>query len=142
MMKRKFKIIIDGKAYEVEVEEIEAEEVSPTVLKPSKVPAPQLASISRPTPPVSTPVQSEPKTAPVPTTEPSPREGIITAPISGTILRVNYKVGDSVNRGDVLLVLEAMKMENEIIASKAGIIKKIVSSNTTVDFGEVLCRIK
>ncbi len=149
-MKRKYRIIIEGKAYEVEVEELEAEAASlipsrPTTRSPAitepVVRAPPTVSESRP-PPRGVSVMSEPKIAPPPTTEPAPSEGTVTAPIPGTVLRVDFKTGDSVSQGDVLLILEAMKMENEIIAPNTGKIKKIVSPNTTVNFGDVLCIIE
>ncbi|MFX0198522.1 MAG: biotin/lipoyl-containing protein [Candidatus Hodarchaeota archaeon] len=149
-MKRKYRIIIEGKAYEVEVEELEAEATLPvpsrSTIRSSAatepvVRAPPTASVSRP-PPREVSVRSEPKITPPPITEPIPSEGTVTAPIPGTVLRVDFKTGDSVSQGDVLLILEAMKMENEIIAPNTGKIKKIVSPNTTVNFGDVLCIIE
>jgi len=145
MTKRKYRIVIEGKAYEVEVEEIEAGAISPTAARAISRPAAPPPPITKPVVPVRSvgaPVSPRPKVVPPSTPEAAPQEGTITAPIPGTVLRVNFKVGDSVNHGDELLILEAMKMENEIIASKAGIVKKIVSPNTTVDFGAVLCIIE
>ncbi|MFQ6123731.1 MAG: biotin/lipoyl-containing protein [Candidatus Heimdallarchaeota archaeon] len=152
-MKKKYRIIIEGKAYEVEVEELEAVTASPvpssvnsrpTARSPAKtepiVPTPPTTSVSRPSP-RGVSVRPELKTAPPPT-EPVPGKGAVTAPIPGTVLRVDFKVGDSVSQGDVLLILEAMKMENEIIAPQDGKIKKIVSPNTTVNFGDELCIIE
>lgn len=57
----------------------------------------------------------------------------IKAPLPGTIIGINIKVGDSVKRGDTVLVMEAMKMENNIVASKDGVVKTIhVSTGQTV----------
>ncbi|MFQ5821580.1 MAG: biotin/lipoyl-containing protein, partial [Candidatus Heimdallarchaeota archaeon] len=132
-MKRKYRIIIEGKAYEVEVEELEAETASTIPSRVSSRPAAR-------SPVTTEPVVRAPPTAsvsrPSPPTEPAPSEGTVTAPIPGTVLRVDFKVGDSVSQGDILLILEAMKMENEIIAPNTGKIKKIVSPNTTVNFGD------
>jgi glutaconyl-CoA decarboxylase len=55
----------------------------------------------------------------------------------GSVLRLKVKVGDSVNEGDVLLILEAMKMENEVTAPKAGVITAIsVAAGTNVNTGD------
>ena len=63
----------------------------------------------------------------------------IKAALPGAVLKINVAEGDSIEEGDVLLVLEAMKMENEIVAPQAGVVKQIlVSQGTTVDTGDVL----
>ena len=63
----------------------------------------------------------------------------INAPMPGTILAVNVKPGQAVKRGDVLVVLEAMKMENEIVAHRSGVVKQIcVEVNTMVNPGDPL----
>ena len=63
----------------------------------------------------------------------------VTAPMPGNILKVNVSVGQAVKEGDVLVVLEAMKMENEIFAPKAGTVAQIlVSKGSTVDTGATL----
>ena len=63
----------------------------------------------------------------------------VNAPMPGTILRVNVQNGQAVKKGDVLCVLEAMKMENEIMAPKAGTVTQVlVSKGSTVDTGAPL----
>jgi len=63
----------------------------------------------------------------------------INAPLSGTVLSVKKKAGDQVNLGDVVLIVDAMKMENEILAPKKGTIKEIcVTTGQTVKYGQAL----
>ena len=66
-------------------------------------------------------------------------KGAVVAPIAGKVLRVIAKVGDTVARGDVLLILEAMKMENEVKASADGTVKEVVAvEGAKVTEGETL----
>ena len=67
----------------------------------------------------------------------------VDAPMPGTILDVKVQVGDAVKKGDVLMILEAMKMENEIMAGVDGTVTSIgVSKGTAVEAGTTLCTIK
>jgi len=92
-------------------------------------------------------VRSE-KTRPVlEVVKPSPKPavvaaGSILAPIPGLVLRFLVEVGDSVNAGDPVLILEAMKMESEIASTATGIVKKlIVKEGTSVQEGEALIEV-
>ena len=126
---KKYKINVNGQSYEVEVEEISGE-ITPVVSAPApKVSAPKVSA-----PKVSAPKVSAPK---IPVASTGGEE--INAPMPGKILQLKVKEGDSVSEGDTLLILEAMKMENEIFANTSGSIKKInVSANDMVDTGDVL----
>ena len=91
--------------------------------------------------------ESEAKAAPAPTAAPAPAatgEGeAIASPMPGTILDVKVNVGDSVKKGQVLMILEAMKMENEIMAGTDGVITSIgVTKGASVQTGDALCTIK
>jgi biotin carboxyl carrier protein len=118
---RKFIINVNGNSYEVEVEEVENSGVTERPAAPKKVsPAPQ---------PVA------PKTAPAPQPKTEKKEiavsqgqEVVEAPMPGTILSVNVKEGDTVKSGDILLILEAMKMENEILAPRDGVVASIATS--------------
>ena len=67
----------------------------------------------------------------------------VTSPMPGTILDIKVKAGDSVKKGQVLLVLEAMKMENEIMAPKDGVVASLsVAQGAAVEAGTMLCAIE
>ena len=132
---RKYQIKVDGKVYEVEVEEVGGNESSTGTIS-----APQ---------PVATKVKEEPvsQNAAKPSSSPVPAKASteavageqVVAPMPGKILRISVNEGDSIKDGDAILILEAMKMENEIFASTSGKIKKInVSVNDMVDTGDTL----
>ncbi|HCL90193.1 MAG TPA: acetyl-CoA carboxylase biotin carboxyl carrier protein subunit [Candidatus Atribacteria bacterium] len=121
---KKYKINVNGQSYEVEVEEISGE-ITPIV----SAPAPKASVPKAPAPKAAAPK------APVESTGGEE----INAPMPGKILQLKVKEGDSVSEGDTLLILEAMKMENEIFANTSGKIKNInVSVNDMVDTGDVL----
>lgn len=104
-----YQIKMNGKTYEMEIDLIEEG-------KPKKV---------QPAPVVPKPVVQEPVVAEEPA-EVNPNA--ITAPMPGSIIQIMVKAGDKVVEGDVVLILEAMKMENEVCAPKAGKIKAIFVS--------------
>lgn len=131
-MERKFKITIGEKTFVVNVEEVtEIVSVTPT---PSKVPA---------KPPVA---QRQPETptrvAPQAVTPTPSGEGMVRAPMPAVVLSIKCKVGDKVNAGDLLLTVEAMKMENNIYAPRVGVVKRIVvSEKQSVKYGDILVEI-
>lgn len=127
---RKFLINVNGKAYEVDVEEI----------KDGVVPQPMMAAPA-PAAPVAAPAPA-PKAAPAPAAAPAGEGEKVEAPMPGNIMKINVKVGDTVAEGDVLIVLEAMKMENDIVSPKAGKVTSVsVQQGATVDTGDVLVTI-
>lgn len=132
---RKFQIKVDGKVYEVEVEEVGGNESS---MKTISVPQPVAAKAKEELvgqKVVKTSSNSAPAKAPAAAVAGEE----VAAPMPGKVLQLKVSEGDSVKDGDTLLILEAMKMENEIIASASGNIKKInVAANDMVDTGDVL----
>ena len=125
---RKFLVKVNGSQYEVEVEELSADEARAASSAPA--PAPQAAPKSTPAP---APAPAAPAPAPA-----APVSGgkTITAPMPGSIISVNVKNGDSFRSGQVLLVLEAMKMENEIMAPHdATVVQILADVGTKVDTG-------
>jgi biotin carboxyl carrier protein len=71
------------------------------------------------------------------------KENLIAAPIPGRIFRINIKVGDAIKKGDVVLVIDAMKMENNIVAKREGVIKNIlVNKDDMVEAGTKLIELE
>ncbi|VGV64226.1 acetyl-CoA carboxylase biotin carboxyl carrier protein subunit [Streptococcus pyogenes] len=126
-MLRKFKITIDGKEYLVEMEEIGA----PAPAQPISTPVP-------------VPTEASPQVEEAQAPQPVAAAGAdaIPSPMPGTILKVLVAVGDQVTENQPLLILEAMKMENEIVASSAGTITAIhVGQGQVVNPGDGLITI-
>lgn len=128
---RKFIINVNGNSYEVEVEEVKGGVTSQRTSQAT----PQPAQATAPTAPAAAPAAPAPaakKEAVVAAGQTS-----IEAPMPGSILRLNIKEGDTVKAGQVLLILEAMKMENEIISPVDGTVVSIPTpAGTTVNAGD------
>nr|WP_231040364.1 biotin/lipoyl-containing protein [Pectinatus frisingensis] len=119
---KKFNITVNGASYEVEVEEVKNTAAS----APKAVAAPA-APAAAPAPKAAAPA---PAAAPAGGTT-------IAAPMPGKIVKVMASVGQTVKAGDVVLILEAMKMQNEITAPSAGTVKAVnVESGQSVKVGE------
>ena len=144
MNKRIFRITVNGRVYEVEVEEISSTSVG-TQVSQNTTPAPSAPPVSAPS--ISQVSPPKPQSAPVsaPAAEkkpkaPAPEGGtVVSAPMPGKILKVAVKEGESVSKGDLLVVLEAMKMENEIFSPADGVVKQVaVSAGDSVNTGDLL----
>ena len=127
----KYKVTLNGRTYEVEVEAGKAMLLDEyEAIVPSAAPAAPAAA-----PVAAAPVAAAAPAAPAVTGAGEP----VNAPMPGNILRVNVKAGDAVKSGTVLCVLEAMKMENDILAPKDGTVTQVlVSKGSTVDTGAPL----
>jgi biotin carboxyl carrier protein len=140
----KYKVNVDGKNYEVEVENIGDGNLEIKLGdKKSTVNIEELSSgtvhPSSPRPVYKTPSYT-PKAEPVPTPVQSSGNGEpIKAVMAGTVLSIKKKVGDKVTIGDVVLILEAMKMENEISTPSEGVISAIqVNPGQLINTGDTL----
>lgn len=123
---KRFNVTVNGKTYDVAVEELGADASAPVAAAPAATPAPA--------------------PAPAPAAAPAaPAVGNgekVTAPMPGTILDVKVSNGASVSKGDVIMVLEAMKMENDIVAPCDGTVTSIVvKKGDTVQSGDTLATV-
>lgn len=122
---KKFMITVDGTTYEVDVEEIGGSAAPVRAAAPAPAPAPAPAA------PAAAPKAAVPKAV----TGGDP----VKAPMPGNILDVKVKVGDQIAAGTVVCILEAMKMENEIPAPKAGKVLAVnIVKGATVNAGDPL----
>ena len=118
---KRYKIEINGKVFEVGVEEVGSGVVTQTAAPVRKAAPVAAAPVAQAAPVVSGGADA------------------VSAPMPGTILDVKVSVGDSVNAGDTLVILEAMKMENEIAATKSGVVRSIeVQKGSAVQTGQAL----
>lgn len=122
----KYKVTLNNRTYEVEVEEGKAMLVDEYEAYAPAAPAPVAAA----------PVAEAPAAAPAAPAAPAGAAlaagEVVKSPMPGNILKINVAQGQKVNEGDVLIVLEAMKMENEIVATKSGTVAQIVTAKGAV----------
>lgn len=139
---KKYNITVNGATYEVLVEEVGgAQAATPVVVAQPVFTAPQAVPVA----PVAAP-QAAPAAAPAPQAAPAPKAApqaqgatTVTAPMPGTILQVKVTAGQAVKKGDVICVLEAMKMENDIPAPCDGVIASVTAQKgASVAAGDIL----
>lgn len=119
---KKYRVHVNGKAYEVEIEEMTGAVAAAVPAAPAAAAAPAAPAAPKPAAPAA-----------------ASGDEVITAPMPGKVIAVEVKQGQAVKEGDLILVLEAMKMENEIFCSRAGTVKEVrVSANATVNTEDVL----
>lgn len=113
---KKYKVNVNGTSYEIEIELMSESEAAASAAAPKAAPAAPAAA----------------------------GEGEkISAPMPGTILDVRVKAGDVVKKGQILMILEAMKMENEIMAGEDGTVTSVAAvKGASVQTGDLLCTIK
>lgn len=128
----KYVVTLNGKNYEVEVEKNTAKITNTTAAAAPAAPAPKAAPAPAP---VAAPA---PAAAPAPVAAAPAGGANVTAPMPGTVLNVVAPVGTAVKAGDVILILEAMKMENDIVAPCDGTVASVAAKGTSVNTDDVL----
>lgn len=128
-MIKAYRVNVNGKVYEVEVEEITAGGQQTVAAAPAPAPvAPKPAPVAP---------------APAPTPAPAPKAAatgeIVEAPMPGTIVDIKVKVGDTVKEGDLVAVIEAMKMETDLFSTKSGVVTAInAGKGASVNTGDAI----
>ena len=131
---RKFNIKVNGQAYEVEVEEVAGGFAPAPVVPVAAAPAPAVAPVAAPAP-----EKAEVKAAPAPAHVAAPAGGTqLKAPMPGTVIDFKATNGAAVKKGQTILILEAMKMENEIVAPADGVITFVASKGASVNTDDLL----
>lgn len=131
---RKFNIKVNGQAYEVEVEEVAGGFAPAPVVPVAAAPAPAVAPVAAPAP-----EKAEVKAAPAPAPVAAPAGGTqLKAPMPGTVIDFKATNGTTVKKGQTVLILEAMKMENEIVAPTDGVITFVASKGASVNTDDLL----
>ena len=135
---KQYNITVNGVTYQVEVEEVGG----------SAAPAPKAAPAPAAAPAAPAPAAAAPKAAPAPApaapaAAPSAGARRVESPMPGTVLDIKVAAGQAVSAGDVLLILEAMKMENEICADAPGTVDVVaVTKGAAVNTGDLLVSLK
>lgn len=131
---RKFNIKVNGQAYEVEVEEVAGGFAPAPVVPVAAAPAPAVVPVAAPAP-----EKAEVKAAPAPVPVAAPAGGTqLKAPMPGTVIDFKATNGAAVKKGQTVLILEAMKMENEIVAPADGVITFVASKGASVNTDDLL----
>lgn len=138
----KYQVKVDGKIFEVEVEKVGGgyQSLTPGSLNAAGAFQPQAQPVQQQAQPA--PAAAAPAPAPTPAASGSGADGEVVSPMPGKILKVIADNGAHVEAGDVILILEAMKMENEIVAPIAGTVSLSVSVGQTVDTDALLATVK
>ncbi|MGM0639798.1 MAG: biotin/lipoyl-containing protein [Thermotogota bacterium] len=147
-MSRIFKVKVNGKSYDVEVEEVGSSNSEQKIVQEDSTESKPITKNEQPKPapkkeePKPAPKKEEPKTVPAESSS-SDGEKEILAPLPGVVIDIKVKVGDKVTPGDKLMIIEAMKMENEIPSEFSGIVDKIlVNKGDNVDGDEPVIILK
>lgn len=138
-MSKRVRVIVEGREYIVEVGDLEESPIRATVNRRTyqvEVPQQQDSTGEEGEVPVVKPAPVAKKSVP---STPAVANSAITAPMPGNIIDIKVKAGDTVQSGDVVCVLEAMKMNNLIRSIRTGVVASVdVRTGQAVDYGEVL----
>lgn len=138
----KYQVTVNGKVFEVEVEKVGGGYKSLSMADfGAAAPVAPVAPVAPAAPAAPAPAAAPAAPAAAPAAASTGGEAV-ASPMPGNILKVNVNDGDSVNAGDVILILEAMKMENEIVAPCAGTVSVKVKAGDTVETDQLLAEVK
>lgn len=136
---KNYTITVNGNVYEVTVEEGFTGKASAPAARPAAPAAAPAAPAPAPAPAAPAPAAAPAAVAPAPAAAPAAGSITVSAPMPGKILGVKTSVGAAVKKGQVILILEAMKMENEIVAPEDGTVASVnVSVGEMVEPGATL----
>lgn len=129
-MLRKFKIAIDGKEYLVEMEEV------------TEGGAPVAPVVNQPVAPTPAPAAPAPEPVAAPAPAPASAADAMAAPMPGTVLKILVAPGEAVQENQPILILEAMKLENEVVADRTGTVQQLfVEPGQVINAGDPLVSI-
>ena len=148
----KYVATLNGKKYEIEIERVDsyrpldrgaaAVASAPIIAAPAPAPvaaAPAPAPVAAPAPAPAPVAAPAPAPAPVAAAPAAAGAQVVEAPMPGKVLRIDVKAGDAVSAGQCVVVMEAMKMETEIVAAAAGTVASInVNAGDSVEAGQAL----
>jgi biotin carboxyl carrier protein len=143
---KKYRITVNGKTFDVDVEEVGGQRSAQSPVSAPRPPAPVPVVAPAPAPvPAPRTVAAQVPVATLATPGPAVPTGgatVMKSPLPGKILRVMATPGSSWKKGDTLLIIEAMKMENEILAPRDCTVEEVaVESNQTVKTGDLLLKL-
>ncbi len=143
---RTFKVTVNGNQYDVTVEELGAPAAAPVALQPAPAPVPVQAPVAQPAPvqaAAAPAAQPQPAPAAQPAAKAAPAGGVqITAPMPGMVVDFKVAEGATVKKGEAILILEAMKMENDIASTADGVISFVTTKGANVNTGDLLAVVK
>ena len=143
---RTFKVTVNGNQYDVTVEELGAPAAAPVALQPAPAPVPVQAPVAQPAPvqaAAAPAAQPQPAPAAQPAAKAAPAGGVqITAPMPGMVVDFKVPEGATVKKGEAILILEAMKMENDIASTADGVISFVTTKGANVNTGDLLAVVK
>ena len=143
---RTFKVTVNGNQYDVTVEELGAPAAAPVALQPAPAPVPVQAPAAQPAPvqaAAAPAAQPQPAPAAQPAAKAAPAGGVqITAPMPGMVVDFKVAEGATVKKGEAILILEAMKMENDIASTADGVISFVTTKGANVNTGDLLAVVK
>ncbi|MEG1710933.1 MAG: biotin/lipoyl-containing protein [Clostridia bacterium] len=138
---RKFMVNVNGNQYEVEVEEVAVAESAQIAAQAPIKPSPLVAAVKATSTAVTNTTTQTATSTPTSVKAVEGKGAKLTAPLPGVVLKFAVQSGAKVKKNDVILIIEAMKMENEIRATEDGVITFVITQGASVNSGDLLAYI-